>query len=448
MVTPRLLRKIERKRFFRRIRSRLKRRLRRGGRLRAAAKTKYRLKPVDPYDRIRFRAHHKGLEFRIVKILENLSYFENPFETSVFFESLQVALSKTTPFNLDISHKTTRRLGLAESFLFDQLIKQHKARWDARRIPVGVKGTISDVKDVNNFLLSFGLLKELGIPPAKFAATHLDPDYEKKFVTHKSQGSSQQSTQKGIASVALIEYFDNCLRVNGFQMIPKAKGDLINAMGEIIGNAEEHSGNPNNEWHALGCYNKDTHRCDFAIINYGRTIFETLSDKQSTAVDVVKDIETVLLAQKEWYEKLTKLFGDKFKFAPHQEEPLWNVMALQDGISSKRTAGGAVGNTRGQGLMDFLGFIDGIKTEGTAELFLLSGHSLIKIDYEYPIAKHAVGPNKEMRRFLAFNKQGDLHYLPDNEKVIYLRQKFPGTILAGSFNIDQLYLTKKFAKGT
>lgn len=372
-VKPAVLRRIERKRFFRRIRSNLKKRLRKGGSPSGSLKTKYRIKRGDPLALMRFRASKKGLGFRKIEILENLSYFENPSETSAFFDALKDGLRGPKPFNLDISHKKTKRLGLAESFLFDQLINEHKTRWATQRFNVGVKGTISDHKDVNNFLLSFGLLKVLGISQ-KFAPKFLDPDYEIKYVTFKASGCSELSLEKGAASVALISYFDSCLRHNGFEIVARAKTDLINAMGEIIGNAEEHSGNPKSRWHVLGCYNKVTHRCEFSIVNYGRTVYENLSDKRSMAAEVIKDIEHALVSQKDMYERMKALFGDKFRFAPHQEEPLWNVMALQDGISSKRTASGA-GSTRGLGLMDFLGFIDGIKTDKTAELFLLSGRS-------------------------------------------------------------------------
>jgi hypothetical protein len=335
---------------------------------------------------------------------------------------------------------------LAESFLFDRIVGQHKVKWQERNVVISFSGKISrDSKAVNNFLLSFGWLKELGIKP-NFGPAFIDKDYSEKYVTYKMVGSRLRNADKSRGSIDLIDYFDKCLQHNGFQIKETAKSSLVDGVGEIIGNAEEHSGTPDGEWHISGCYNKDTHSCDFAIVNFGRTIYQNLSDNKSTAAEVIKHVEEVILSHRSAYSGLKQFITENVFDALNQEEPIWNVMALQDGISSQRTLSGT-GNTRGQGIMDFLAFISGIKAPGSAEIFLHSGHSLIKIDYAYPIKKKLIGPNKEPRRRMVFNEKEDLLRPSDPEKVIYLKNEFKGTIFAGSFKIDRQHLIEQGSKG-
>lgn len=448
-ISPELLRKIEGKRFRRRVRSRLIRKLKRGGVIAGRARARYRIGAIDPDSRARWRASAGRLSKVYIDIPEVLGFYKNPIETSVFFTQLREVLNKHyasgKAYVYDFSHARTKHLGLAESFLFDRIVGLHKARWLKKGIAIGFSGKVSAVKEVNNFLLSFGWLKELGIKP-NFGPKFLDKDYAEKYETYKMAGSRLKNADKSRGSVDLIEYFDKCLRFNGFQIKDSAKSDLVAGVGEIIGNAEEHSGTPDGEWHVLGCYNKDTHSCDFAIVNSGKTIYENLSDKNSTAADVIKDVEAIILSHRSTFEGIKDFITETLSNRLNQEEPIWNVMALQDGISSQRTQSGT-GNTRGQGIMDFLTFISKIKTAQSAEIILLSGHSLIKIDYGYPIVKKLVGSNNEPRRRMVFNDSGDLLQPSDPEKVIYLKNEFKGTIFAGSFKIDKQHLIEQQAKG-
>lgn len=446
-ISPRLARKIERKRFLRRVRSRLIRKLKRGGVLGNRVRAHYKIGVVDPHGRTRWRAAKGHLPKASIKIPDVLLYYKNPEETGRFFADLQFLLDKHyragKAYVYDFSHEKTKNLGLAESFLFDRIVGEHKRKWQRERnVIIGFSGKISHIsKEVNNFLLSFGWLKELGIKP-NFGPKFLDKDYEEKYETYKKCGSRLCKSDAGEGSKALIDYFDKCLRFNGFTIRDSAKSDLIDGVGEIICNAEEHSGTPEGEWHVLGCYNKDTHSCDFAIINWGRTIYQSLSDERSTAAEVIGEIEGIVLSHRSTYEALKGFVAENILRRLNQEEPIWNVMALQDGISSQRTTSGE-GNTRGQGLMDFFGFIRDIKKPYSAELFLLSGHSLIRIDYGYPIVKVPIGPDKEERRRIVFNKSGNLLDPSDSEKVVYLGDGFPGTIIAGSFKIDRQHLIEQ-----
>ncbi len=429
----RILMRLATKSFFRRVKSRLKRKLYRGGKLSDGVAKKYHIK--NQYYVQRRISKTEGLKTLEINIPEKFCFFRDPVGTTKFFRDLRKELNKGEPRNIFISHENTKEIGLAASYLFDRLIKELKNRWQKYRISINFSGRISELKKVNNFLLSFGLLKELNIGADKFSANKVDFDYGDKYLTLKKEGSKFALADKSKASTALVDYFDNCLKHNGFEIDYSAKMNLIDRIGEIIGNAEEHCGNEEGKWFTLGCYDKDEHNCSFAIINYGNTIYENLSDEASTAAEVIEKVKKVIDKQKPTWEKVKGII-----FQPKDEEPIWTVMALQDGISSKRTISGP-GSTRGQGIMDVLSFVELVKSpKKIAEIFLLSGHAEIIIDYKYPIVTKLVGPTKEPRRIIAFNKENDLHQLQDDTKVIYLEDKFEGAIFSGSFKIDDKYL--------
>lgn len=429
----------QKKIFYRTVRSKLKQRIYRGGKVSRRLRKKYNLKVTGSYVE-KARYHRQGLEVFPIKIPKKFCFFADPVGTNNFFKDLRKTICKKKPYDYHISHENTDEIGLAASFLFDQLLKDERTYWGQRGIVINFSGRISNVSKVNNFLLSYGLLKELGIPTRKFPPNSFDQDYGNKYITLKMQGSKKNLYQKSQASCLLVEYFDQCFRYNGMTITPDAQRDLIDSIGEIIGNAEEHCGKEDGQWYALGCYNKENHNCTFAIINYGRTIYENLSNKNSTAATVINRIKKIIDSHRPFLEKT---YG---KLTKAHEEPIWNVMALQDGISSLRTSAGR-GRTRGQGIMDVLHFIEIVKSKNSVtKISLISGASAIIIDYAYPIIEKPVGEGKEIRRIITFNKEQDLRYPPDKRKVLTLKDKFEGTIFAGSFIIDKKYLLKSLEK--
>ena len=72
--------------------------------------------------------------------------------------------------------------------------------------------------------------------------------------------------------------------------------------------------------------------------------------------------------------------------------------------------------------------------------------SMSDSNFKYPIVEKLVGDEKELRRVITFNKERDLKYPPDKRKVLALKDKFEGTIFAGSFIIDKKYLLKSLEK--
>jgi hypothetical protein len=425
------------KRFFHSMRKKLRKKYYNDGKVQKATRIKYKLH-FRSNEKIRRYYNKKSVLKKMeINIPTIFCFDKDPITTSSFYNNLCNAILKSKPANLWISHENTEYIGLSASFLFDQLIKDYVRKWKRIGINVGISGCVSKLSvQVNNFLLSFGLLQELGVNASDVKNAKIDNDYKSKYVTLKRTGTKNKSYQKGESCVSLVNYFDSCFNHNGLQITSEGKEKLIDMFGEIIGNAEEHCDNSYGKWYALGCYNKEEHTCGFSIINFGKTVFENLSHRSSTANDVLDRIERVINSNKKLLIQMTELGRD-------HNEPIWNVMAIQDGISSKRTITGR-GRTRGQGIMDVITFVDSVKAENDgASLCFVSGRSAILIDFEYPIISREVGNPPEIRRFMIFNKSGNLHNPPDTKKVIFLKDYFPGTMFSGRFRIDEKYLKNK-----
>jgi hypothetical protein len=436
----RILKRVFQRKCYNRTRKRLLRRIYNGAIIPKKIRTKYNVK-IYPHEFERRRNDSYVPGNLKIDIPSIFCLIKDPEGTSAFLVKLKKSLNTRLAFNLNISHEITEEIGLAASFLFDKMIKDYRAKWYRRGIKIGLFGTISKKsKQVNNFILSYGLLKTLGISIHDIRSIgdwQIDEDYENKYFTIKIDGSKRQSFKKSEASTDLVSYFNKCFNSNDLQIAETARQSLVETFGEIIGNAEEHCGNINGTWHSLGCYDKEQHLCKFAIINFGKTVYENLSDENSTAFEVVDKIRKVINSNRRWLD------GMKQRISANHDEPIWNVMALQDGISSKRTEHGK-GRTRGQGIMDVLTFIDEVKSndEG-ANLCFVSGRSAIIIDYEYPINNKEIKDSGERRKIMAFNKKGDLHEPPDPRKVIFLKDRIEGTIFSGQFKIDGKYLKEK-----
>jgi hypothetical protein len=418
-------------REFRKVRSKLKQKIYRGSYLNKDLRIRYNLVHYSP----------SKLKLYLVKdwygitVPENFCLIEDHEASIKFLNKVRKILEFDKPYNLEISHLTTNNIGLGASFLFDSIIKTYEKKWARKKRKIGLRGNFSGSREVNNFLVSYGLLYDLDIK--YYNANKVDKDYASKLITLKITGSQQNPDANSIASHRLANYFQLCFKKVGINIEEDAIKKIESAISEIIGNAEEHCGNPNSEWHVLGFFNKDKSICNFSLINYGDTIYESLSNKNSTSKEVLETVEKVILSNASVWKKITTNY-DEYK------EVLWNVMALQDGISSKKTAPGTEGSSRGQGLMEMLSFIDMIRNkDDNNKIAIISGKSKILVDYEYEIINKMYGET-EVRQII-FNKEQELHNLQDDSKAILMSDKFQGTIITGSFVINKTYLTQIIA---
>lgn len=428
-----LKKKLDNKRFFRTVRSKLKRKLRFRGHIRLVQAKKYNLLNYEhTYPKL-FKVK-KVLAIKIPKIF---CLMQDHSETLQFLTDVDGKLKNQRVSNLFIDHSENEFIGLSASYLFDNKIKKYLDEHRKLGFRISLIGRFSNSISVNNFLVAFGLPNELDVKE-NYTKSSVDNDYATKYLTYKKSGSIKNGEAKGVASIGLAKYFDKCFNHNGFYIKNNAIDNISYAVSEIIGNAEEHAEESAKEWKVLGFYDKSSSICSFAIVNFGQTVYESLSSKKSTSREVLQKVEDVINKQKSMASK-SKAF-----LSNYNEETIWNVMALQDGISSKRPESGR-GSSRGQGLSEVISFIDQIRSEGdSTEIDFISGHSKIRIDFEYPILKEIIG-GKPVRKII-FNKERDLFKLQDTNKVISMMENFPGTIITGRFTISDKFKNEKMKK--
>jgi hypothetical protein len=424
------------RRSYRKTRERLKRRIRNKAKLPNHIIVKYNLKKVQTFIRFELYEKHRIVEETLrINVPETLCLIDDQEATYEFISNAEHYLSYEKPYNIYIDHSGTQKIGLAASYIFDERLKNYIKFWRNKGYHIALRGNISNNKEVNNFLLSFGFLSEIK-HNSNFDKDSVDYDYQNKFVTLKFPGSRDKEHLKGNASSGLADYFRSCFDHNGLYLTPDGHAMLTEAFGEIIGNAEEHNLKDVSKWYALGCYNKDTNLCSFAIINHGSTIYESLSDKESTSNEVLQEVNRVINSNRSFIKGLTSK-------QENDEETVWNVMALQDGISSKRTRHGKA-STRGQGLMDVIEFVGELKkSNDVGRIAIISGKSKILIDYTYPIVNNVVNVAGEKRRQIIFNNENSLYSPQDPSKVVLMNGQYQGTIITGQLKINTQFITEK-----
>lgn len=451
----------QKRRAFRKKKSALKKHVLNGGTLTPKEQFKYRIKPKLKFKKFEnfnrqellSQLYDERFPVYIIELPMTFCLIKEPESTLEFLNKQKTYLEKELPRNIFISHEKTVEVGLSASSIFDQMILNLKNHWRKDNIKLQVFGMSSRKKEVNNFLVSFGLLKKIGINPSQLH-TAVDSDYKNKFAVYAEEGSKDRSHLKGMASAGLAKYFDTCLRHTGHLLKPKGYTNLVDAIGELLGNAEEHAERTKEEvvnWQVYGCFEKDTNHARFAIINSGLSIFESLSNEASTSREVLEKIEGVVLSHRSVGKKISDGVNELL-FDQKTVEPIWNVMALQEGISSKRTQD-EEGRTRGRGLMDVLDFFSELHTNNKdANIVIISGHSHIDIDFSYPVIKKDVpvptteGLKTEQWRQICFNRDMDLHKPQDGAKVRYLNEHFSGTIITGRFNLSTVSAKKQQEK--
>ncbi len=346
-----------------------------------------------------------------------------------FLAELDKSLRSNPNRNLHICHRDTKKIGLSASHMFDEVVLAAVLSWKRRRLPFVVGGTISNTKAVNNFLLAFGWFKLIGLSATSLA--NVDQDYAHRFVSFTRRGSSLDLDDKGRAACELVTYFNTCLNYTGRSLTDIGMARLIDAISELICNAEQHAGVYPANWVALGCFNKELNECRFSILNEGQTISQSLwsdtSEARSALISIIETDSPSLLDR----------FWNWLKTGRHESyfnDATWTVFALQEGVSSKRTQEG-LSATRGKGFMDVLSFISEVSDDTSGRLVsILSGSAQVRIDYDYPIMWVDLPKGPSVRK-IVFNTEGDLLKPQDCEKVKVLSVSHQGTIISGEFRL-------------
>ena len=239
----------------------------------------------------------------------------------------------------------------------------------------------------------------------------------KSFATFDAADFKEKTTR------SFVDHINACLKDHDRRLTDEAVQKLSDYTGEIIANAEDHSGNY--DWSIIGYLDNDadSHMCEINIFNFGKSISETFRSLKSDAY-IMTQISPYLEAHRK-----------KSFFSPGwNEDDLLTLVALQGHISSKNLN---MHDDRGQGTVDLINFFQKVHSECTCEknssarMAILSGSTFILFDGKYMMEADARG-----RQIIAFNDTNDLNDAPDKKYVYNIDNHFPGTLIAIRFQLQ------------
>ncbi len=349
-----------------------------------------------------------------------------PEETLAAISNLanQLRINRVTKVRIDFSKVTIYDVGA--NALLNILIKEISIQSRKDGYKINWDGLYPQDVDLKRFIKGMGAIKNL-----KVSHEYLPKEESAKLETFEDRCrnyaygiKASEADKKAKVSQAFSDYINKCLAHINKKLTQNARHKICAYVGEIIDNAEEHSGM--HEWSIQGYL--DTHpsewKCEIVIFNFGATFpqtFQRLSKDHYAREKINPYLEAHgkrRLFQKGW-----------------RQEDLITLISLQGGISSKNNNDS---DTRGNGTVDLIEFFQEIhracnseNNQNPAIMSLISGSTKILFDGTYTMAKNAGGNG-----VIAFNPTNDLMERPDSAFVKQIEGvEFPGTVLSIKFNL-------------
>ena len=239
-----------------------------------------------------------------------------------------------------------------------------------------------------------------------------------------------RSSQKEIHTTELIDYVIACLASMKRSLTPERKSDLCQVVGEVLINAEEHS--TTDHRYSIGYFEENNDATNHSgifnlvIFNLGETIYEKFKDPNCPTQHIVNRMKA-----------LSQQYTQSGFFTPaeFEEETLWTLYSLQEGITSKINY-----QKRGNGSIRFIESFFNLKGIGlfkddVSRLVILSGNTKIIFDGSYGIALKEKGDDKF--KVISFNNSNTFDDKPDKNFVTFAQNYFPGTIIIAKILIRE-----------
>jgi len=382
----------------------------------------------------------------VLRIPQNFSFIKNPDETLHTIYSLVEISKNSENCAIHFDHSKLLEMDMGASAVLDVIAFNLRSEWGKRNLKCDMGGILPEDEKMKQILMTMGITRNLnvkGVKPSDEAEQLI-----KKFPLYR--GYKQERSELGgpqheqQAQIHLMKYLDECLAsMSDYEFSTEGRRQISKWAGEIITNAEEHSGN--NQWFVLGCMApclaKDAElndedkncvigECQLSIFGFGDSIYQTLSSDK-TSQETRDQIEELV-------RKHTGFFGS---FHRYSKEDLWTLYALQDGVSRFSPTPGE--NTRGKGTVEMIEAFQNFKAVDKSfvtEMSVISGSTCIHFNDNYHLKAESVLGGT--RKIIAFNAQNNLEHKPDSRHVYSLSGHFPGTLLTIKFFIDNRYLEK------
>ena len=365
-----------------------------------------------------------------VLVPARFSFYEDPESALGVLSALATLMDRRDFTEVHLDHSKCEYLDLGASVAMDVVALELRNFFVRRGRHIDFSGTYPKDPSVREILRTTGIIKHLGVHH------EIRQDFERYrlfelFAGTKRPVKPRESSDHERAAQRLVEYLAACLGGQGCQLTREGYRDITKMVTEVLNNAEEHSGS--HRWWVIGYLRQETRdlgQCNVAMLNLGRTIYQSLTDRASDP------------RMRRRMKALSRLHRMRSLFrGGWSEEALWTLYSLQEGVTRFRPEEG--GDTRGLGTVRLIEtFQDlGRRADEAASprMCLVSGSSHIRFDGRYRMKSR--GP--EERRIIAFNEANSLGAKPDPEAVMALGGFLPGTLISMQFFVDGRYLRKR-----
>lgn len=251
------------------------------------------------------------------------------------------------------------------------------------------------------------------------------------YLKGQKQQKSYLENKKGINATKIVDYLNECLIRNSFELSETGVNDITGMIGEILSNAEDHS--PFSSYYVTANYTQindsieNVGLLNLSFLNFGYSIYEGFLE--------TKDVNFTL------FNELQKGCEILQMSSPFSEENLFTLFALQDGVSRLKFKD----ESRGTGTMKFIncffsfGDYQNTNKQQSPILSILSGNTQLICDNKY---KPFIDDNK---CYVSLNDHNDLSLPPNKSHLKNLKYKFPGTLLSVRAFLNKEHISNKIS---
>ena len=372
----------------------------------------------------RLRPERQQVDQRTLKYPKVFSFFDDPVETVRFINRLAASVAENRSREVFIDQSECEKLDIAAEAVCSVLAREAREKQNVR-----FQAAPPADDEVKTISFAVGMPRLLGLKPAN-QEEHIRFGLVRG---RKRRESAYRTSMREDVTTKLTEYIDGCLRHYGNPLSLRQASYLARLVGEVIGNAEDHS--RRRDWWVGGYMRMGEHGygdCHITLFNFGRPIAESLKTLPENSV-LYEDI----------HELVDKHRKRRF-FLPDvwQDDDLWTLYALQGRVSRKNDSPLRVGD-QGQGTADMIEFFQKLGQSGKSKvpprMCVVSGNTCIHFDGKYQLQRQTPASGLT-RRIIAFNSANDLAERPDERYVKHMKERFPGTLITMHFFLDREHL--------
>jgi len=355
----------------------------------------------------------------IPPIFSLIDNYEASFD---FLKQLFTVLYKGKTNTLPLDYSKCTRIDVDASICMDFIIAQYLQYINPcnangyKAYPSVITPVNFDKEDIKKVLFSIGAYKNLRNLTIKYADVEPLP-----VLINDNRGSNVWAISE-IQQTQTVDYIKRCLQRMNRELNQNAETELYKVIGEIMSNAEEHA--TMRHRYAIGFF-QENHDADnhfgifnFSIFNFGDTIYQSFTSRNCKNPNIVNQMKSLS-------ESYTK--KGWFRSAEFEEETLWTLYALQEGVTSKEKKRG---NGSIQFIENFFRLKGDMEKDNISKLVIVSGNTRIEFDGTYNIIeKEKIGVKRKFK-MMTFNRSGNISEKPDEKFVTFAPNFFPGTLIS------------------